>query len=179
MKELDIIKSAHEVGISVALPFDPAKLKLHKKVRHACMDNKCGNYNVHYMCPPLVGRLLELETKLRSYSQGILLRHSQNLSVDTDPLGVDQSKTKFHRMILKLEQELIQNGITDLWGMMGGHCALCKPCHAIRKEPCPYPDQARTSMEAVGIHVLDLLDRLGFDNQFHPDQITWTGCILY
>ena len=33
--------------------------------------------------------------------------------------------------------------------------------------------------EAAGLDVLSLLDKLGLDNNFYPDRITWTGCILF
>jgi len=46
-------------------------------------------------------------------------------------------------------------------------------------EPCTYPDRARMSLEAIGIDVIKLLDKFGLDSEFHPDRITWTGCILY
>jgi hypothetical protein len=35
------------------------------------------------------------------------------------------------------------------------------------------------SLESLGVDVVSLLDRFGLDSAFHPDTVTWTGCILY
>ena len=63
--------------------------------------------------------------------------------------------------------------------MSGGSCGLCEPCHAKLGEPCAYPEKVRTTLEALGIDVMSLLGLLGLDSGFHPDKVTWTGCILF
>lgn len=66
-----------------------------------------------------------------------------------------------------------------MWGLIGGTCSLCDVCKARSNEPCPYPNCARMSLEAIAVDVTSLLDKFGLDNSFRADRITWTGCILY
>lgn len=107
------------------------------------------------------------------------MQHSWALDVKNDRESVTRSKLDFHQMILDLEQYLIQLGQHDPWGLIGGSCALCNACHLTLDEPCANQDRARTSLEAIGVDVLAVLEQCGLDKGFHPDRITWTGCVLY
>ena len=82
--------------------------------------------------------------------------------------------------IAKLIIDLLKKeGIENVWGLIGGNCGLCDICAIQEDKPCRRPDEARMSLEAIGIDVLNLLVKLGLDSNFHSDRITWTGCILY
>jgi predicted metal-binding protein len=85
----------------------------------------------------------------------------------------------FHGKVLFIEELLKEKGIKRLWGMIGGACGLCVVCKARDGQPCPYPDRARTSLEALAIDVPKFLATFGLDNRFHEDRITWTGCVLF
>ena len=77
-----------------------------------------------------------------------------------------------------MRRRLRRRRLTGLWALIGGSCRLCPTCAAVEKKPCRHPDKARTSLEALGIDVIALQQRLGLDAAFLPDRITWTGCIL-
>ena len=149
------------------------------------MENKCGHFRKHYMCPPYVGSLDEIKVKLKRYHRGVLVQRSWPLDVKNDREGLIQSKVAFHKTILNIEdycRNVISLRGTDLehiWGFIGGTCELCQPCKAVTEEPCPCPEQARTSLEALGIDVVRLLKTYGLDSDFHADCVTWTGCLLF
>jgi predicted metal-binding protein len=169
---------ARRLGISACRQFDPKLLNPEQKVRDFCSENKCGNYGNHYMCPPHIGSLEEVGVRLQPFQRGILLQYSRPLDVKGDMPGLRATKLDFHLKVLALEEHLRSHGARRLWGMVGGSCELCDACAAKSDKPCPYPDKARTSLAAIGIDVLRLLDSLGLDNKFYPDKVTWTGCIL-
>ncbi len=98
---------------------------------------------------------------------------------DGDRKGVIQTKIDFHNKILQIEEFLTERRMNQVWGMSGGSCGLCHICRARMGEPCLYPDKARSSLEAIAVDVLALLDKLGLDNKFYADRITWTGCVLF
>jgi predicted metal-binding protein len=154
-------------------------LEPEERIRAFCKENKCGNYRNHYMCPPHIGSLVEIQKRLKRYSHGVLLQYGHIMDVRNDLDSLKQSKLDFHQMVLRLEDRLRETGFVDLWGMIGGECGVCEPCLALSRHPCPYPDRARTSLESLAIDVLSLLDRFGLDKAFHPDKITWTGCVLF
>ena len=170
---------ARQLGIEICLEFSPGLLVPEQRIRDLCFENNCGNYGKHYMCPPYIGSLEEIEARLRKFQRGILLQYSKPLDLRNDNEGLKQSKIEFHNKILQLEESLRSEGITDVWGMIGGSCELCNVCTDEFGKPCPYPDKARTSLTSIAIDVLSFLDKFGLDNRFHPDKITWTGCILF
>lgn len=173
-----ITASARELEIKTCLGFDPRLLVPEPRIRHFCHQNKCGNFGANYMCPPVIGSPREIELRLRGFSRGVLLQYSRPLVLPGDAEGVKQAKLEFHHKVLELEALLRGKGLTGLWGLIGGSCELCDVCKAATDEPCPRPEEARPSLEALAIDVLGLLDRLGLDSEFNPDRITWTGCIL-
>jgi predicted metal-binding protein len=170
---------ARGLGIENCLEFSPDILVPEESVRGFCKENKCGNYGNNYMCPPYIGSLDEIKVKLREFKHGLLLQYSKDIDVKGNREGVLRTKKDFHNMVLQIEEFLRARGINQVWGMMGGNCDLCDVCKAKSSGPCAQPDKARTSLEAIGIDVLGLLDKFGLDNEFHTDKIIWTGCILY
>ena len=170
---------ARGLGIGPAVEFDPRLLIPEQRIRELCFEDKCGNFRNHYMCPPYVGSVEEIAARLDKYQRGIVLQYSQPLDVRNDREGLRKTKTDLHHKVLEVEDFLRTKGVDDVWGMMGGSCALCDVCKARVAEPCPYPEKARPSLESLAVNVLALLDGLGLDSRFHPDRITWTGCVLF
>jgi len=176
---LGVLKSARQLGIETCVGFSPELLVPEQRIRDLCSENKCGNYRSNYMCPPHVGSIGEIKAWLTKFHRGLLFQYSKPLDLRNDREGVKQTKIDFHHKILQLEESLRNEGIEQVWGMIGGSCELCEVCRAKFGEPCPYPDRARMSLESIAIDVLAFLDKFGLDNKFHPDKITWTGCILF
>ena len=170
---------ARGLEVETCFEFDPGLLIPEQRVRDFCLENKCGNYGNNYMCPPYIGSLAEIEARLSEYKRGVLVRYTKALNVKEDRAGVRQTKLEFHNKILEMEDFLEGEGIVPVWGMIGGSCTWCGDCCAKINEPCPFPEKARTSLESIAIDVLAFLDKYGLDNRFHPDRITWTGCILF
>ena len=170
---------ARQMGMEGGLEFAPALLVPEPRIRDFCLENKCGHYRNNYMCPPYVGSLDEMATRLGEFRRSVLLQYTRSLEVRKGNKEIRESKVDFHKKILQMEDLLRSRGLEQVWGMSGGSCGLCETCQAKVGEPCLYPEEARNSLEAAGIDVLSLLDKLGLDNKFYPDRITWTGCILF
>lgn len=192
---MNLSKAAKRLGIETCLEFDPKLLVPQQKVRAACMENKCGSYGTHYMCPPHIGTIDEIKSRLKKFQRGVLLQYSQPVNVKSalegfmksgpeglmvsDLEGLIKSMLDFQNKVLSLERSLRKQGIEEIWGMLGGNCRLCEPCLAATGEPCLYPKKARNSLESIGIDVITLLNSFGLDSKFRDDKITWTGCILF
>jgi predicted metal-binding protein len=174
-----VLEQAGRLGFDLCLEFNSSLLVPEERIRAYCIENRCGCYNAHHMCPPRVGSLDEVAVRLQGFPQGVLLRYARPVDVANDWEGVIRAKLEFHRLILRLERRLRRRGMTHLWGLIGGNCELCQICAATEEKPCRHPEKARTSLEAMGVDVIALLGRVGLDGQFHPDRITWTGCILF
>lgn len=173
-----ILKLTKQLEINTCLEFSPDILIPEQRIRYLCSEDKCNNFGKNYMCPPYVGSLEEHKERLKRYKYGILLQYSKPLQVNKDREGVEKATVDFHHKILQLEDVLKSNGIKDVWGMIAGSCYLCGECAAKFGKPCLHPYKARVSLESIAIDVLALLDKFGLDNNFYPDRITLTGCVL-
>ncbi len=173
------IKRAKHLGITVCMKFDTSLLVPQQSIRAYCVENKCGKYNNHYTCPPYSGTLEENAAMLRRYRNCVLFQYEKPLDVANDAYGLAQSKLEFHSKILELEGFIKDSSASNVLGIIGGSCELCSVCKATTKEPCPHPEDARTSLEAMAIDVMALLNHLGLESEFRPDRIKWTGCVLF
>jgi len=176
---MSIKEDTVKLGIDVCVEIDPVVLVPEERIRKYCEENKCGNYGRNYTCPPNAGSFDEIRKKLKNYSHGYLFQYSKEMDLKKDLKNLIKSKDDFHRMILKIEEYLKEHGIEDVWGLIGGNCGLCDTCAIQKEKPCSHPEKARMSLEAIGIDVVGLLNKLKLDSNFHQDRITWTGCILY
>ncbi len=176
---MKIDEVARQFGIETCREFDARFLVPEERIRALCRQNKCGSFNNNYMCPPHVGSLENIKIKLKKFRYGVLFQYAKYVDVPGNRAAVIRTQKDFHSKILSIENCLIEKGAGPIWGLIGGNCRLCDTCHKLTREPCLHPDQARMSLEAIGIDVLMLLERLGLDNRFHKDKITWTGCVLF
>ena len=175
---MNLAEIMQKLGIETYCEFSTELMVPEERIRAFCVQNKCGNYGNNYMCPPAAGSVNEIKAKLENFQHGILLQYRKHLDVKNNRKGAIQAQKEFHSKILQLEDLLSQKGISPVWGMIGGNCRLCDECKAKTGETCRHPDKARMSLEAIGIDVLGLLDKLGLDNKFHADKIIWTGSVL-
>jgi predicted metal-binding protein len=173
------IKRAKQLGIATAVEFDASLLVPQQSIRAYCVENKCGKYKKHYMCPPHSGTVTENAPMLRHYRNGILFQYEKPLDVAHDVAGLTQSKLEFHRKILELEKLIKDSVASPVLGIIGGSCELCSICKATTGEPCAHPEDARMSLESMAIDVMALLKHLGLESEFRPDRIKWTGAVLF
>ncbi len=174
-----VLGQSVKMGFDLSVEFDTAWLVPEERIRAYCVENRCGSYNAHHMCPPRVGSLTEVTARLRDFPQGVLLQRSRPADVAHDREAVTRTKLEFHRLVLRLERRLRRRGFDHLWAMIGGNCQMCPACAAVSDQPCRHPSKARTSLEALGVDVVGLQRRLGLDATFYPDRIVWTGCVLF
>ena len=173
------IARAKQLGIATAIEFDTSFLVPQQTIRAYCVENKCGKYKNHYMCPPHSGTVADNAAMLRHYRSGILFQYEKPLDVAHDAEGLSQSKLEFHTKILRLEKLSRDSGASPVLGIIGGSCELCDICKATTNEPCAHPEDARMSLESMAIDVMALLKHLGLESEFRPDRIKWTGAILF
>jgi predicted metal-binding protein len=175
---MNLTELTKQLGFETFLEFKAEMLVPETRIRAFCQADKCGNYAINYMCPPAIGSIEEIAAKIKNFQTGYLLQYSKYLDVKNEKPDVIRTQKEFHAKILQVEQYLKANGINQVWGLIGGNCRMCEVCAIKSAEPCRFPEQSRTSLEAIGVDVFGLLDKLGLESGFRPDKITWTGCVL-
>ena len=117
------------LGFSSCAEFDAGLLVPEQRIRDLCINNRCGNYNTHYMCPPYSGPLSQIKAQLRVHKRGIILQYSKPLDIEHDKAGLKRTKREFHEMILQLDSCLVYKGIKQIWALIGGSFELCETCY--------------------------------------------------
>ena len=85
-----------------------------------------------------------------------------------------------HKLVNQIEALAFKEGFYLAAGLIGGDCALCLDCVTPRSgEPCRHPFEARPSMEAMGIDVLETCRRAGLPMFLSSRKnVRWTGIVL-
>lgn len=149
-----------------------ADIKFSEEVVAACRANYCGNYNKSWRCPPHVGTLEELRAACLAYPEALVYTTKHAIEDSFDIEGMFRAKQEHDRVDERIRPVLPKGS-----RMLGaGACNVCKTC-AFPK-PCRYPDRARTSVEACGIHVVDLAAQTGVHYTNGTNTVTYFTLIL-
>lgn len=158
--------------LSQALPEDspirlydmsPGDLVFEERVKLNCFY--CKNYNTHWMCPPRIPQL-DYQKVISEYDHGIFARIEMPFTDADFPDIRVRSTNELHRALLSLERYLWEHDEPLALSFIGGSCKLCK--NGCGKERCNNPYQARMSMEASGINVVESLRKYGISVVFPP-----------
>ena len=171
-----LVDKALEYGFSYAAILDAATLNPRKEVFDMCADNRCGNYNKSWMCPPASGNPEQNLAKLSAFSKGIIVQTTGKLDDDFDYEGMKAASDK-HMQLFNGIVEIIKRDYPHALFLGSGGCKLCESC-TYPDLPCRYPELAFPSMEAFGLIVSDVCTANGAKYYYGPQTITYTGCIL-
>ena len=167
---------ACEAGFSAWSSLDPATIECKTEVRDACASNSCGQYGKRWSCPPGCGTLEECAQRLKDCTCGILVQSVGELedSFDVEAMMETEAlhKERFQRMLAALRERE-----APVLALGAGCCTRCKVC-TYPDEPCRFPGEAISSMEAYGMLVLQVCKDNGLDYYYGADKIAYTGCFL-
>ena len=164
------IKAAHEYAFC-----DFAELEFSDAVNAACRENVCGMYGRHWTCPPGVGTAAENREKYSRFHSVFIFTTVHEVASYGDTAAVDRSR-EAHRETEKVFLQILAQTPHALLG--AGACNLCKAC-TYPDAPCRFPERAQTAVEAVGIDVLRLANRLQLRSRNGENTITWFSLLLY
>lgn len=156
--------------------FDP-------RVLLKCRQNLCTHYGKNFMCPPYAPSSQDFRQGAVRFKLALLIQ--QEIEADLELTGQEGEREfkkvslAIHRTLLTLEKRAFNLGFVFSLALGGGHCRLCETCGAKRKEEaCPRPEEARSSMEAVGIDVFATCEKAGFPAAFQKGIIRATGLLF-
>jgi predicted metal-binding protein len=160
--------------------FDPRILSFTQEIRSICESNGCGRYNKVWNCPPAVGSLKELEKSLRVYREAILFTELSWLESPFDWDAMVLGGKSFDKRLALANNHLKQafDGTDTAFKLFGsGMCQSCDSC-TYPDAPCRYPDLLFTPIEACGINVVELSQKVGIAYNNGENTVTWFGMIL-
>ena len=137
----------------------------------------CEKYNTCWMCPPRIPAL-DYQAIFSEYKNSAILYSRFEFDKDNYNSVRVESSVTIHKAVLNLESFLLQNNSSTYLSFIGGSCKLCKNGCGIEK--CNNRYNARVSMEAVGINVVETLSKFGIEVSFPvKNDMIRVGMILW
>lgn len=170
---------ALELGATYArIVSDKKYLHVKQSVRDACLSNACGKSGRCWTCPPDLGELDELGSRLLSYPKVVLIQYIAPLEDSWDFEGMAEASKKHNAVLRKIRERLnhVDNGTENLVLGCGG-CGFCEKC-TCPDEPCRFPDQAMGSVEGYGLDVKALVESVGLQYINGPDTVSYVGAVF-
>lgn len=165
---LDLLKQkALELGASDAKIISKDVILVEDDIIDLCRDPLCEGYGKSSHCPPHVIKPTKFRELLIRYEKAVIFK----IDVSSKILLSDERFNEFRKIYeiaTQLEEVSKSAGFTESKALAAGSCkpVFCPgyQCQAlIDGNTCRYPDNARPSMEAVGIHVFKLVEKVGWE----------------
>jgi predicted metal-binding protein len=164
---------ALDLGASRAVVIPASEVEIDDRVRLKCTVPRCLRAGETPNCPPHAPDLELVRRALSRFSWAVLIECNVEPIRDYDPrTAADKRQTLlFHQqsaeIVDELERQAYKDGYHLAMGFGGGSCKdyLCRGviCQYMDSGRCRFPHRARPAMEAVGIDVIDLINRVGWE----------------
>ena len=168
---------AKEIGFEQAGPLDPATIALKEEVREMCASGKCAMYDKRWSCPPGCGTLDECRELLKGYTRGILVQSVGELEDNFDIETMMETEAAHKERFYAMRKALVERGI-DALAAGAGCCTICPEC-TYPDAPCRFPEQKMSSMEALGMLVLEVCKANDMRYFYGENTIAYTSCLLF
>lgn len=170
---------ALELGAADAKWIAVDEVPLNREFRAACESNRCGNYGRNWTCPPEIGDIDELMDEFRTYQNAIIYQTVTPIEDSFDIEGMLAAGENHNRITAKLRVAYDGYPFTKKLHLGAGGCRVCQRCAKRKNEPCRFPDQAIASLEAYGVSVFELAQKLGMKYVSGQNTVTYFGAFLY
>ena len=167
---------AQEIGFEHAGKLDPATIELKEEVREMCASGKCAVYGKRWSCPPGCGTLDECRELLKGYTHGVLVQSAGELEDNFDIETMMETEATHKERFYAMRKALNELGVEAL-GAGAGCCTVCKEC-TYPDSPCRFPEQKMSSMEALGMLVLEVCKANDMPYFYGENTIAYTSCFL-
>lgn len=191
----DLVKKAKAAGATSAKVISARDVVVDKRARLKCLVPMCGSYGRRLLCPPNLIPVDEFKEMLDEYKNALLLqieadvdsadKSSSHLnddlcnSIETET-EVIKWELRLHSLVNEAEAWAFKMGFYFAAGFSAGECRLCPECVTPWcGEPCRHPFEARPSMEAMGIDVIETCRRAGMPVFLSSKRgVRYTGLVL-
>lgn len=182
---------ALELGASDAVVLRAADVVVDERVRLKCLVPRCLRAGETPNCPPNAPDLALVRKALARFSWAILFKCDVGPIEDYAPGSGKTREEKrrvlsFHRqgseVVYGLERQAYKDGYHLAMGLGGGSCKdyLCQGmiCQFLDSGRCRFPHRSRPSMEAMGIDVVSLINKVGWQAYALLDDLAQIPCAI-
>lgn len=153
-------------------------IKLNDDIIALCRANACGNYGRNWTCPPNLGELAELQVKISSFDNYLVIQNIFPLEDSFDIEGMEFAMKTHDDRIRSLAKRFEKEFPNVKYLLLGcGGCKACEKC--AYPDPCIQPSEALASVEGMGINVPELVAGVGFDYINGVNTVSYVGLLLW
>lgn len=173
-----LISAALEEGARSAVVIRAEDIVLNASFRDICRGNGCGMYGRCWMCPPDIGEIDTLISRVKGFSYGLLYQTVSDIEDSFDFEGMTEAGLRHAQLSQRLEAAVKPLLQAHLHLSCGG-CRLCARCAKMDGLPCRHPDRALPSMEGYGIDVCSTVRPTGLQYINGENTVTYFGVVLF
>lgn len=178
MDDSEMLEMCLSLGAADARLIDAGAIPFDKNLRSYCAANACGSYGRNYACPPNVGAPEELIAKARGYARALLFQTVTPIEDSFDIEGMARAAQR-HSRVCDAIFAAITPGLGRHLLLTAGGCGKCAQCAQVTGEPCRFPGQALSSLEAYCINVSHLCGKCGMKYINGANTVTYFGMCLF
>jgi len=178
MTNTEMISLAKDAGFSDAAVLPTDEISFDFSFRVYCEENLCGKYGANYSCPPDCGTPEEMEQRILSRKNALVLQTIWEISDYTDEAAIRHAKKTHNNASISLMNKLRERG-HDCFMAGASGCDLCAPCSAAAGLPCRIPDQRFSCLSAYCIFVRALAERCGMEYTCGDGLLAFFGMIVF
>ena len=172
-----LAEKAKTMGLEAAC-VNIAGIVINPDFRKYCAENRCGQYDANYSCPPACGAVEEMSAVLMGFARGLVVRSTWDIESYSDRETIFKAKKQHNEAMLTLCDGLRQEAISCK--MCGAsHCLLCDACAKLRGEPCREPERRYSCLSAYCIDVAKLAESAGMDFSWSEKKLSLYGLIAF
>lgn len=177
MTDEEILLLAAAFGFMAALAA-PEDIPVVPEYRAYCAENRCGQFNANYSCPPCCSSVEAMHKRLLGEEKALVLNSVRDIDGYQDAVGIKKGAFTHNSQTLRLLAQLRDAGF-DGFAVGGGNCTLCSPCRMAAGEPCPHPQDRFSCMSAYCVDVARLAEKCGMEFAWDPTRLYTYGMILF
>lgn len=146
--------------------------------RDLCRSNACGMYGACWMCPPDVGQPEALIAQAQAFQWALVYQTISPLEDSFDIEGMLAAGQRQNQLARDVRTLLEKAGDLEFLQLGAGGCRRCSVCAKRTGEPCRFPQDAMSSLEAYCIDVSRLAERCGMRYINGANTVTYFGAAL-
>lgn len=176
MTDMELVNLAEEEGFSAAV-LAVADVPVDGKFRPFCEENRCGQYNANYSCPPACGTVEQLHQKILAGEKALVVKSQWPIESYQDAEGIRKGKSAHNNAMMRLNERLKTMGYEGF--VAGGSCcSLCDPCKMTTGEDCAFPQLRFSCMSAYCVDVAETAKRCGMEFRWDTKKLHIFGMIV-
>ena len=109
MTENELLELAKSAGLLASIT-TPDQIVVDKKFRAYCEENRCGNYNANYSCPPDCGTVDNLHKNLLAEEKVLVLQSQWNNFDKNDKKMLADIRVLHNQSILRVMKQMKELG---------------------------------------------------------------------